>query len=245
MEFVKEIWKKQDIEEYYWFSQTLIGDEKSCTWEQKIVNTKLKCFGKTSDKAKKIVKEIKKGNFVSFIDNLEIKTHLDSLISAYLISIIKDFEVFEQKLDRYVETIDNWASCDTLNFSKKDYVKLSILSKKYLKSKKPFVRRVGINIYFELIKEEKYLDEVFVLLNSLKDEKEYYVNMCASWLLCECFVKYKEKTFGFFRNNSTNAFIINKAISKCHDSFRILSEDKNELQKYRIKNYQNSIKIEN
>ena len=59
-----------------------------------------------------------------------------------------------------------------------------------------------------------------------KDENEYYVNMSAAWLLCECFIKQREATLKYFKNNTTNNFIINKAISKCRDSFRVSIEDK-------------------
>lgn len=233
MELVKQHWTKKDIDEFYNFEQTLIGTEKECVWEQKIVNTKLKCYGKTSSKAKEVAKQIKKGNFCEFVDNLRVKTHFDSLIKAFLICQIKDFEVFEEKLTTFVETIDNWASCDTLKFQKCDKDKLFELSKKYLISEKPFVRRVGLNIFFELVKYPEFDKKCFAVLDSLKNEKEYYVNMCASWLLCEYFVKRRDKTLEYFKNSKTNSFIINKAISKCRDSFRVSPADKNLLLKYK------------
>ena len=138
-------------------------------------------------------------------------------------------------MDRFVVTIDNWASTDTLSFKKRDKEKLFALAKKYLQDDKIFVRRTGVNIFFELIKDKNYLNYAFDILNSLKDEKEYYVNMCGAWLLSFCFIGYRDETLEFFKNNSTNAFIINKGISKCRDSFRVSKEDKDLLLKFKIK----------
>lgn len=232
---IKSIWTKQDIENFYAFEKTLKSNKSECDWEKKIVNTNLECFGKTSQKAKSIAKEIKKGNFLSFIENFNIKTHFDSILLAYLICYIKDFDLFENHLSKFVKTIDNWASCDTLKFSKRDEKKLFNISKKFLNSEQTFVRRVGLDIFFELIKLDDYVDKCFDVLNDLQTEQEYYVNMCAAWLLAECFIKHREKTLKYFENNTANNFIINKAISKCRDSFRVSQKDKTLLLKFKRK----------
>lgn len=233
MDLIKEHWTNKDIEEFIQYEAELIGDENDCSWEQRIVNTKLKCFGKTSQKAKILTKSIKKGNFYEFLDKFLIKNHLDSLLYAFLVCEIKDFEIFKNYLIKYVNTIDNWASADTLKFQKRNYEQLFSLSRIFLASKKTFVKRVGLNIYFELIKNEKFLPLAFNALNRLGHEQEYYVNMCGAWLLAECFAKYRDQTLKYFTNNSTNSFIINKGIAKCRDSFRISQADKQLLLKYK------------
>ncbi|MBQ9514277.1 MAG: DNA alkylation repair protein [Clostridia bacterium] len=234
MQLIKDKWTKSDIEEYYESQKALIGSEKDRAFEQKIVNTRLFCYGKTSFKAKEWAKLIKKGNYLSFLDGVTIKTHFDSIVCAYLINGVKDFTEYEKRLDDFVITIDNWASCDTLKFNKQDREKLFALSEKYLKSPETFIRRVGVDIYFELYKDEKYLKSAFKLLDGLKDEKEYYVNMCGAWLLSFCFIKYREKTLDYLRHNDTNAFIINKGISKIKDSFRVSKEDKELINGFKV-----------
>jgi len=235
MELKKSIWENNDIKDFKIFEKTLKGNPIDCEWEQRIVNTKLECFARTSSKARECFNEIKKGNYLEFLENNSIETHFDSILSAYLISNTKDFDIFKRHLDKFVITIDNWASADTLRFSKQDKEKLFELSKCYLKNKLPFVRRVGLNIWFELIKYDIYFDKVFEVLNSLKNENEYYVNMCGAWLLSFCMIRNREKTLDYFRNNSTNSFVINKAISKCRDSYRVNHEDKEKLLKFKVK----------
>lgn len=233
MELIKSHWEYKDINEFNDFVLTLKGTSSDCVWEQRIINTKLDCFGKTSGKAKILVKEIKKGNFYEFLDNVAITTLMHSLVFAFLLNEIRDFSLYEKYLDKLVLTIDNWATCDTLNFKKIDSVNLKNLSNKYLNNPHPFARRIGVNVYFELIKREGYIDDVFKVLNGLKNETEYYVNMASAWLLAECFVKHKEKTLEYFKNNNANPFIINKGISKIRDSFRVSKEDKDFLLRYK------------
>ena len=45
-----------------------------------------------------------------------------------------------------------------------------------------------------MIKEGANWDKLFEILNSFSGESEYYVNMIISWLVCELFIKQREKT---------------------------------------------------
>ena len=66
------------------------------------------------------------------------------------------------------------------------------------------------------------------MINS-PNEEEYYVNMCIAWFVAECFIKRRETTLKFLKTNKLNKFTINKAISKCRDSYRVSAEDKQML----------------
>ena len=59
--------------------------------------------------------------------------------------------------------------------------------------------------------------------------------MCISWLLCEMFISHKDKVINCLKSNNFNSFVINKTISKCHDSFRISDSDKELLSSIRLK----------
>ena len=78
---------------------------------------------------------------------------------------------------------------------------------------------------FEYI-NKSYIESIFTIIRNSFKEQEYYVNMIISWLLCECFIKEREKTINFLTSNNLNKFVLNKFISKCNDSFRIDKKDK-------------------
>lgn len=137
-------------------------------------------------------------------------------------------------LDIYSEYVDNWANCDLLTFNIKGneerYMNLVL---KYIRSSRPFKRRIGVKILFEFLDDERYLDDIFMILEQLSDEEQYYVNMIIAWLLSECFVRYRNRTIEIFKNNNLKKFVINKAISKCRDSRRVKLEDKELLLQYK------------
>ena len=78
--------------------------------------------------------------------------------------------------------------------------------------------------------EEKYLEEIFKLIDKIKLDK-YYVNMGIAWLLCECFTKYPTETLNFLLKSQINTFTFNKTISKIRESFRVSNEMKKSLLK--------------
>ena len=231
--WIKDCWKKQDKNDFDEYLLSLQNKDR-ILWTTKIINTKQKVLAIKTQTLKNIAKEISKGNYLSFLD-LNINTFYENdIINGNLICKIKDFDLQKKYLDNYVSKIDNWASCDLLSFFiKGKEEKYFSLALKYLKNTKPFIRRVGFKILFEFVESEKYLKEIFNILNSFTNESEYYVNMIISWLVCELFIKQREKTIEFLKTNKLNTFQINKAISKCRDSFRVSKTDKEMLLQFK------------
>lgn len=235
MKLNKQIWLEPDFKEYENYLLSLKGSEKECEFEKRIINTKLECLGIKSNVIKQIIKEIYKGNFESFVEGFKMNNYNQTIILGSLICKIKDFNKFKMLLTKYAENVDNWASCDCLKFDiKNDFENYFSLAFELLSSKKEFVRRIGVKILFNYI-QTSYYSSVLQYLSNLSNENKYYTQMAWSWFLCEGFIKNREKTLSFFVNNNCNSFIVNKAISKCNDSFRILDKDKILLKKYRKK----------
>lgn len=234
MEFIKTIWTKKDIIEFQKYLKAQAGTKKQQNWEQNIVQTKLPCLAIKAPEVTKMVNQIAKGNFLSFVDNWKIEFHQNVIIIGSLICKIKDFDLLKQYLDIYATKCDNWAATDTLKFkiTDKNEKQFFDLAKEYVTSDLPFKRRIGIIILFKFI-TPKYIDQIFSILNGFKNEQDYYVNMANAWLLCECFIKERQKTLLYLCNNNLNDFTINKAISKCRDSFRVTENDKEMLLKFK------------
>lgn len=230
---IKQVWKDTDILGFDNYLLSLKNEDK-VVWTTKIINTKKPLLAIKTEVLKNIAKEIAKGNFLSFLD-LNLNSYYENdVINGNLICKIKDFNKQVEYLDKYVLGIDNWASCDLLSFKIKGREEeYFALAKKYLKSEKSFVRRVGFKIFFEFLNNGYYVDKILEILNEFYLEEEYYVNMIISWLVCELFIKQREKTIKFLKTNKLNPFQINKAISKCRDSFRVSKKDKEWLLNFR------------
>lgn len=236
MELNKSHWTQKDIGAFQKYLASFSKGEEKAKWEQRICNTTLPCLAVPSTIVKDIAKKIAKGNFLEFLDFWVWDNLSNTFINGYLICQIKDFCVFEKYLNIYANRCDNWASTDTLKFkiTNKNKCDFFALSQKYVKSKKPFVRRVGLLILLKLLNYGDFIDKTLTIANSFYDEKEYYVNMMNAWLVCEAFIKFRDKTLVLLKNKTLNKFTQNKAISKCHDSFRVRDEDKELLKIYRI-----------
>lgn len=220
-----------NIDQYLHYKRSNKANKKDCDWEQNIVNTKLECYGKTASKVKEFFKFMSEADQQYFLNALQVLDHFDSILHCLLLNNITYWNQYKKELKRYLLSVDNWASCDALKFNKHSKDNLKQLSDELLQSKNKWARRVAIDIYFELIKDKQYLPLAFKMLDGLKNETEYYVNMAAAWLLCECVVKYGNETKDYLQQTKTNKFIINKAISKCKDSYRILPNMKQEIAK--------------
>lgn len=235
MELNKESWTKDDISNFQKYLESFrTNDEKKLKWSKNLLNTNLPVLVIKTATIKDIVKEICKGNYFSFLDLMVWEYYENTAINGMLICKIKDFGTMKKYLDIYSEKADNWATCDLLTFKIKNEEEIYFnLVLEYIKSKKPFKRRIGIKVLFEFVDNEKYIDRIFEVLESLKSEEEYYVNMINAWLLCECFIKHKEETIKYLERNNLNKFTINKAVAKCRESNRVSKEDKDFVLKYK------------
>lgn len=235
MKLKKDCWTKKDFIEFEKYLISISGTEINRQFEQKIVNTTLPCLAIKSPIINDIISQISKDNFMQFLSVCEFNYHTETLIYAGLLCKIKDFDTFSQKLLEFSQKIDNWSSCDTLKFviNKDNKSSYFNLAQNLIKNEKTFTRRVGVRILFKFLDDE-YIDRVLKIILSENDEKEYYVNMALAWLMCECFIKQREKSLKVFETKKLNQFVQNKAIDKCRDSFRVNSDDKLLLKKLKI-----------
>ena len=243
MDLIKDIWTDADILDLERYLENIAGER--IDWTKRIYSTKKKCLAIKIPILRKITKEMLKGDYSSFLDcyfnkiikNKDILINISielNLIVGILIGNFKELKIQKQYLINYCKISDSWVETDIikLKINKKNEVEYFNFAINLLKSKFTFARRLGIIILFLFIKDD-YAQKIFDELNKLKNEQEYYVNMAISWLLCEFFIKLKEKTLFFLKNNNLSDFVINKFISKCNDSYRVSREDKKFLQKHR------------
>ena len=235
MELKKDKWTKEDIIDFENYLYSLRREEK-INWTKNIVCTKMDTLAIVLPDLKKLAKEIYKGEYISYL-NLMPHEYFESLITdAFLISLIKDFKIQIKYINKLIKYTDSWSVTDTLKFSIKNHEDEYLeYAKELIKSKETYARRTGIRILFSYTRLDNYIDEIFNIINTLKDEEEYYVNMAVAWLLCELMIKQRNKTLNYLKNHNLNKFTINKMISKCRDSFRVSVQDKELLLMYKEK----------
>lgn len=236
MDLIRPLWtdvdRKPFLDYLKTFEQTIKID-----WARKILNTNLPLLAMPTKKMDDIVKEIRLGNSISFLD-LCIDDYYETIaIQGKLICKISDFDVMKHYLDRYATVMENWAHVDLLSFDiqSDNQTKFLKLSDEYSQSKKPFIRRLSLMILFQMVKDKKVLEVIFQALRALSLETDYYVIMMAGWLLSECIILYKDETLSFINNPELNPKVINKGIQKCRESRRLTQIQKDALLPYKRK----------
>lgn len=238
MELNKNKWLNSDIGEFEEYLKSLSNTNK-VEWTKNIYATKKPCLAIKIPVLRNIAKEICKGDYLGF---LKLQTHdfiEDDILTAIIISNIKDYDLQKNQAVEYLKNVDSWCCTDILKLNNKNFMLAYELSLELYKSKYVFCRRFAFVQLLKFAKQEQNIDAIFQFIESANKEQEYYVNMAISWLICEIMIYFPEKTINFlnnYKNNykqENNIFIIKKSISKCLDSYRIALNYKEILKNMR------------
>ncbi len=236
LELNKTQWLESDRSIFLSYLKSFERKDKE-TWSRNILNTKLELLCIPTKTIYQIATEIYNGHYQSFLE-LKIFNNYESIaIYGKILSLIKDFDEMLTYLSSYIHVMENWAHVDLLSFhinpsNQEKFVKLSY---EYLQSNQTFIRRLGLMILFQMVKDESILPIIFDRLHTLDHENEYYVIMMAGWLLSECIILYKDKTLDFMvSTKNLNKKIVNKGIQKCRESRRLTQQEKDHLLSYKL-----------
>ncbi len=104
-------------------------------------------------------------------------------------------------------------------------------AKKYVKDKRPFVRRLGYVIFIpRLVKQPKQVEK---LIKLLKNDEEYYVVMGEAWLISFLAMADPDQTYSYLEQCDLAYNIVGKAIQKICDSYVISDEEKEKFKSLR------------
>lgn len=178
---------------------------------------------------------LKHYEITEIMQNLDNKYYEEILLEGMLIGLSKqDYEITIKYIEQFVPKINNWAVCDTfcagLKITKKHKEEMFEFLQKYLKSHKEFEIRFGVVMLLDYYIEEKYLNQLFEIFDSIEN-KEYYVQMAIAWAISICLIKFYDKTCEYLKIAKLDGFTYNKALQKGIESYRITKEQKEYLRK--------------
>lgn len=204
-------------------------DEEYKQFHKKLVFTKYEILGIRAKHLQKYAKNLhKQTKFDDFFkDFLKSKDKFYEYLQiiAYGINYEKDFKKALEYTKKYLDFVDNWANCDSLN--PKSFQKQNIFdfAKKQINSSHIYRIRFGIICFMKFIKPKDGLKVVF----DIKSD-EYYINMARAWYFQVMFVKDFEATFDFLKSNNLDKTTLKMTLQKCRDSYRLSKENKEKLQ---------------
>lgn len=191
-------------------------------------------IGVRTPEIKKLAKEVVKGDYKPFLEELPHKYYDENQLHAFIISEIKDYDECIKYINKFLPYIDNWATCDTLipKVFKKNPDKLIIEVKKWIKSKEDYTIRYGIGTLMRFYLNDEFKEDYLELVSKIKSN-EYYVNMMIAWYYATALAKQYDKTIKYIENNKLDTWVHNKTIQKAIESYRITDKQKDYLRKYK------------
>lgn len=222
--FINELYSKQD-KTYLNFHKKLLN------------NDEINLIGIRIPTLRKIAKEIAKNDYKGYIKYCTHQTYEENTIHGLILGYIKvETDELLKLIDAFLSFNNNWATNDVTVSNLKAFKKLPIeTTYKYLKSENPWEIRFGLTLLLTYYINENNINTILKICNTIKNEN-YYVKMANAWLISICYIKYKEETLKYLKNNNLDKFTFNKAISKICDSYRVSKEDKEYLKTLKIKN---------
>ena len=142
------------------------------------------------------------------------------------------FDFIEQNED-YLE--DWWHVDQLIQFLKKpvDFEFAYSKARQYVNSDKIFTRRWGYVLFLSGLQKDPM--HTGLILDLMKNDADYYVQMAQAWVICDLAVFNPNDTIEFIENSAMNYNILGKAIQKMVDSFRISDENKVYVKSLRSK----------
>ncbi len=210
--------------------------EEFASFNKKVVNTNKKLIGVKLPILRKIAKELAAESQI--IDILEDEYFEETMLAGLIMSQGKNMAECYNNLVNFCPRIDNWATCDCVCSTCKIFLKDK--ENKFLpkfmdlaKSDHTFTARAGIVMLMNYYFKPETIESVLNFVTTIENHS-YYIDMAAAWLISTAMVKFSNSTIELLSKKTLPAYIQNKAISKCQDSFRLSQENKQLLKGYKI-----------
>lgn len=186
---------------------------------------------------RKFAKELMKNINIEKYLQIENEIYYEEIMLQGMIlgNVNMDYSKKIKYIKKFVPKIDNWAICDTfcsslrkdVNKNKEEFWNTILY---YAKSDKEFEIRFALVCMMDYYLEEKYIDDIFYVIEKVKKEG-YYVKMAIAWLLSIAYIKIKDETKKYLNETTLDDWTYNKALQKMIESYRISDEEKEVIRK--------------
>ena len=186
---------------------------------------------------RKFVKEYKKEEEArEFLTQLPHTYYEESMVHAFLIAEIKDYDTCIKAVEAFLPYINNWAVCDGLSPKVVKDHKLELLEKikQWIPSDHPYTCRFGMGMLMRWFLDEDFRPEYLEMPAAVRSE-EYYVNMMTAWFFATALAKQWDAAIPYLEKQVLDPWTHNKTIQKARESFRITPEQKEYLKTLKIK----------
>ena len=199
------------------------SDERHNQFNNVIVNSGVRTIGCTIPFVRRLAKSVTTEEAESF--PVHDCYEADLLRGIVVASCKLPFAEKIVHLNAFVQTIENWAVCDssTVKPPRSERELYFAYFCDMLPSDKPFVCRYGIVNLMSGYLDGEHIGKIFAQLSKIAQWGQYYVDMGVAWLLATAMCKCRDETVSYMEGEARNIvskFAYNKALQKMRDRER-------------------------
>ena len=184
---------------------------------------------------KKYAKDLDEKSKNDFLDSLPHEYHEENILHAFILSNIKDYDLFVKRVDAFLPYVTNWSVCDTLcnKHLNKYKDRLIVDVYKWLKSKEIYRVRYAVKCLMNYYLGDDFKEEHIQRVAEIKLD-DYYVKMMVAWYLATGLAKNYNQFVKAIEEKRFDSVTHNKAIQKAVESYRVSDEHKQYLKTLKV-----------
>ncbi len=184
---------------------------------------------------KKYAKDLDEKSKNDFLDSLPHEYHEENILHAFMLSNIKDYDLFVKRVDAFLPYVTNWSVCDTLcnKHLNKYKDRLIVDVYRWLKSKEIYRVRYAVKCLMNYSLGDDFKEEHIQRVAEVKLE-DYYVKMMVAWYLATGLAKNYNQFVKAIEEKRFDSVTHNKAIQKAVESYRVSDEHKQYLKTLKV-----------
>lgn len=185
---------------------------------------------------KKYAKDLDVKTREEFLIELPHEFHEENILHAFILSNIKEYDEYINKVDAFLPFVTNWSVSDTLcnKYLNKYKDKLIKEIYKWLKSDELYRVRYAVKCLMNYYLNEDFKEEHLLKVQEVKLD-DYYVKMMIAWYLATGLAKNYDDFIKAIEEYRFDSFTHNKAIQKAVESYRVSEEHKAYLKTLKVK----------
>ena len=185
---------------------------------------------------KKYAKDLDATSRNVFLNCLPHKYHEENILHAFILSNIKDYDEFINKVNAFLPYVTNWSVSDTICNKYLDKYKSKLINEVYqwLQSDELYRVRYAVKCLMNYFLGDDFKEEHINHVAEVRLD-DYYVQMMIAWYIATGLAKNYDSFIRVIEEHRFVPSIHNKAIQKAVESYRVSDEHKTYLKTLKVK----------
>ena len=202
----------------------------------KLIPGKEGILGVRAPKIRKLAGSIVRDDWKAFLCEEPESFEEENLHGLVIATAPMDIDDRIAYTERFLDVIDNWATCDTFcsawRFAAEDSEKVYSYFAGLMGSGEEYRMRVSLVLRMDNFIDEDHVDDLLDDIATYRHDG-YYYRMGAAWALSFCYIRFPQRTMAVLESGRMDDWVFRKSIQKICESYRVSDGEKEYLRSMR------------